>query len=160
MADIQTPTEASLYSTTSLRPEYTVLNGKEGGTHISLSEVRPDSKSTPTPTPTPTSTATGVNGTTSTGTMTITNGVSHAATATETATPTSTPVPAPAAASEERDDSNDPPLFSPALISDEVSASLPEGYTIRPLRRSDYYGGMYSQHNTQQTPTSPISGSS
>jgi len=35
---------------------------------------------------------------------------------------------------------NDPPLFSPSLISQEVSAILPEGYSMRPLRRSDYYG--------------------
>jgi len=37
--------------------------------------------------------------------------------------------------------SEDPPLFSTSLISPEVSESLPEGYTIRPLRRSDYYTG-------------------
>jgi glucosamine-phosphate N-acetyltransferase len=36
----------------------------------------------------------------------------------------------------------DPPLFPPSLISPEVSSSLPEGYTMRPLRRSDYHGGM------------------
>lgn len=36
----------------------------------------------------------------------------------------------------------DPPLFSPSLISPEVSSSLPDGYTMRPLRRSDYHGGM------------------
>jgi hypothetical protein len=33
------------------------------------------------------------------------------------------------------------PLFSSSLISLEVSSSLPEGYSIRPLRRSDYHGG-------------------
>lgn len=36
---------------------------------------------------------------------------------------------------------DDPPLFSPTLISSEVAAALPEGYSIRPLRRSDYYNG-------------------
>jgi hypothetical protein len=36
----------------------------------------------------------------------------------------------------------DPPLFPPGLISPEVSSGLPEGYTMRPLRRSDYHGGM------------------
>jgi hypothetical protein len=36
----------------------------------------------------------------------------------------------------------DPPLFPPSLISPEVSSSLPDGYTMRPLRRSDYHGGM------------------
>lgn len=29
-------------------------------------------------------------------------------------------------------------LFSPALISPTVSSALPEGYTIRPLQRSDF----------------------
>jgi hypothetical protein len=33
------------------------------------------------------------------------------------------------------------PLFSPAFISAEVAAALPEGYSIRPLRRSDYHNG-------------------
>ncbi|MCJ1479081.1 Glucosamine-phosphate N-acetyltransferase-like protein [Lambiella insularis] len=33
-------------------------------------------------------------------------------------------------------------LFSPHLISPAVAAALPHGYTIRPLRRSDYAGGM------------------
>lgn len=33
------------------------------------------------------------------------------------------------------------PLFSPSLISPEVLAILPEGYTARPLRRSDYQLG-------------------
>lgn len=35
-------------------------------------------------------------------------------------------------------------MFSPHLISPEVAASLPEGYTIRPLRRSDYNGDFLS----------------
>ncbi|KAI4244320.1 MAG: hypothetical protein L6R40_003046 [Gallowayella cf. fulva] len=34
------------------------------------------------------------------------------------------------------------PLFSPTLISSEVSSTLPSGYTIRPLQRSDYKDGM------------------
>ncbi|RMZ78985.1 hypothetical protein DV737_g3651, partial [Chaetothyriales sp. CBS 132003] len=33
------------------------------------------------------------------------------------------------------------PLFSPTLISAEVASLLPEGYSIRPLRRTDYYHG-------------------
>lgn len=36
--------------------------------------------------------------------------------------------------------SNDP-LFSPTLISPTVAAELPEHYTIRPFRRSDYHHG-------------------
>ncbi|CAD0109147.1 unnamed protein product [Aureobasidium uvarum] len=32
-------------------------------------------------------------------------------------------------------------LFSPDLISSEVAAALPEGYTIRPLRKGDYHAG-------------------
>lgn len=31
------------------------------------------------------------------------------------------------------------PLFSPSLISPEIQAVLPEGYSARPLRRSDYH---------------------
>jgi glucosamine-phosphate N-acetyltransferase len=36
---------------------------------------------------------------------------------------------------------DEPPLFSPAFISLEVTAVLPEGYSIRPLRKSDYHNG-------------------
>lgn len=36
---------------------------------------------------------------------------------------------------------SDNPLFSPSLISPSVAAELPENYTIRPLRRSDYHQG-------------------
>lgn len=36
--------------------------------------------------------------------------------------------------------SNDP-LFSPTLISPDVAAALPTGYTIRPLQSSDYHTG-------------------
>jgi glucosamine-phosphate N-acetyltransferase len=32
-------------------------------------------------------------------------------------------------------------LFSPDLISSQVAAALPEGYTIRPLQKSDYHAG-------------------
>ncbi|THX84483.1 acyl-CoA N-acyltransferase [Aureobasidium pullulans] len=32
-------------------------------------------------------------------------------------------------------------LFSSDLISSEVAAALPEGYTIRPLQKSDYHAG-------------------
>ncbi|KAL3422769.1 acetyltransferase [Phlyctema vagabunda] len=33
------------------------------------------------------------------------------------------------------------PLFSPSLISPEIAASLPESYTLRPLRKDDYARG-------------------
>ncbi|TID19561.1 glucosamine 6-phosphate N-acetyltransferas-like protein [Venturia nashicola] len=36
---------------------------------------------------------------------------------------------------------SDPPLFSPHLISPTVLGSLPEGYTCRPLQKSDYHSG-------------------
>jgi glucosamine-phosphate N-acetyltransferase len=32
-------------------------------------------------------------------------------------------------------------LFSSDLISSEVATALPEGYTIRPLQKSDYHAG-------------------
>ena len=38
-------------------------------------------------------------------------------------------------------ETQDPPLFSPHLISPTVLSALPEGYTCRPLRRSDYHSG-------------------
>ncbi|KAE9365549.1 acyl-CoA N-acyltransferase [Stipitochalara longipes BDJ] len=34
-------------------------------------------------------------------------------------------------------------LFSPSVISAEVTSSLPEGYTIRPLEREDYHKGFF-----------------
>lgn len=37
--------------------------------------------------------------------------------------------------------SSSEPLFSPTLISPEVAAALPEGYTVRPLQASDYHAG-------------------
>jgi len=33
------------------------------------------------------------------------------------------------------------PLFTPALISSDVASALPDGYTLRPLQRSDYAAG-------------------
>ncbi|KAL1956386.1 hypothetical protein VTO42DRAFT_7369 [Malbranchea cinnamomea] len=36
---------------------------------------------------------------------------------------------------------DDQPLFSPEYISPEVQALLPEGYTLRPLHRSDFFNG-------------------
>jgi hypothetical protein len=33
------------------------------------------------------------------------------------------------------------PLFSPDLISPTVLEALPEGYTCRPIKRSDYHAG-------------------
>lgn len=47
----------------------------------------------------------------------------------------SAPVPSTSSATDEK------PLFSPSLISPTVIAALPEGYSIRPLRRSDYHNG-------------------
>ena len=32
-------------------------------------------------------------------------------------------------------------LFSPTLVSEKTQASLPEGYSFRPLQRSDYKNG-------------------
>jgi hypothetical protein len=37
--------------------------------------------------------------------------------------------------------SSDGPLFSSDLISPEVLAELPEGYSCRPLERKDYHNG-------------------
>lgn len=37
--------------------------------------------------------------------------------------------------------SSDTPLFPPELISPAVTAALPTGYTIRPLRKGDYSKG-------------------
>lgn len=42
------------------------------------------------------------------------------------------------------DDDEETPLFSQSLISPEVAALLPEGYSMRPLRRSDYHKGIDS----------------
>lgn len=36
---------------------------------------------------------------------------------------------------------DDLPLFPESLIPEEVVESLPDGYTLRPLRRSDYSTG-------------------
>ena len=33
------------------------------------------------------------------------------------------------------------PLFAPSLISPDVLAALPEGYSCRPLQRADYHTG-------------------
>ncbi|KIX98077.1 uncharacterized protein Z520_06157 [Fonsecaea multimorphosa CBS 102226] len=119
MADLQTPTEATLLSTT----EYTTPASKEAATQVSLVEAPVTTTTASTETePAPASTAT----TTATATVNgiLTNGT--------------TPAPAPVGNVREEDDL---PLFSPSLISEEVMSRLPEGYTIRPLRRSDYYGG-------------------
>jgi hypothetical protein len=47
----------------------------------------------------------------------------------------------PSNAATQTDEVEDPPLFPPHLISPDVTSSLPHGYTMRPLRRSDYHGG-------------------
>jgi hypothetical protein len=46
-----------------------------------------------------------------------------------------------AAITEVKEENDDTPLFSPSFISPEVAALLPEGYSMRPLRRSDYHKG-------------------
>ncbi|EXJ62856.1 glucosamine-phosphate N-acetyltransferase [Cladophialophora yegresii CBS 114405] len=158
MADVQTPTEASLLSTSNPAIESTESESqsqsREAGTKVS--STAPSTATTTEPTPAP---RTAVNGDKGSEPATLTNGT-HAyapapdasiATAIPTtkATTTSTSTSAaPLLADEPKqngkpafNDENDPPLFSPSLISEEVAARLPEGYTIRPLRRSDYYGG-------------------
>lgn len=60
--------------------------------------------------------------------------------------PSEPTLPAYAAAISDAADQDDTPLFSPSLISDETKATLPTGYTIRPLRRSDYFGGTLPKH--------------
>lgn len=42
------------------------------------------------------------------------------------------------------EDDEETPLFSADLISPEVAAVLPDGYIMRPLRRSDYHRGTAS----------------
>jgi glucosamine-phosphate N-acetyltransferase len=63
----------------------------------------------------------------------------------DTTTPTTT-IPISNASAPTKNDAvngsvDDTPLFSSSLISAEVSSQLPEGYSIRPLRKSDYNGG-------------------
>lgn len=123
MADLQTPTEATLLSTANSAAECTIPVSKEAGTQASLA----DKIANPNPTPT------SLNGETST---TLTNGVAP--------TPTATATPVPASKNDLTKTNGveeDPPLFSLSLISPEVLSILPQGYTMRPLRRSDYNGG-------------------
>ncbi|KAI9044933.1 glucosamine 6-phosphate N-acetyltransferase [Aspergillus affinis] len=56
------------------------------------------------------------------------------------ATTTATPIPATKAAANSLP-TEDAPLFPTSLISAEVAAQLPQDYTIRPMRRSDYKRG-------------------
>ncbi|KIW27090.1 uncharacterized protein PV07_06866 [Cladophialophora immunda] len=155
MADVQTPTEATLLSTSNSATEYTAPASKEAATQVSLVEApvtttTASTETEPAPGPTATTTAT-VNGVTnaSTDTATLTNGTTYtpaAVSATTTPVPVATSAPAADGLAQNGKSANlreedDPPLFSPSLISDEVMSRLPEGYTIRPLRRSDYYGG-------------------
>jgi glucosamine-phosphate N-acetyltransferase len=58
-----------------------------------------------------------------------------------TTTATVTPAAVPTTKTTMNSHTDDFPLFSASLISPEVAASLPEGYTIRPVRRSDYKRG-------------------
>ncbi|PGH31960.1 glucosamine-phosphate N-acetyltransferase [[Emmonsia] crescens] len=53
--------------------------------------------------------------------------------------PSPAPTPTPSASHSTTDD--DAPLFCPSYISPMVQKQLPENYTIRPLRRSDYSSG-------------------
>jgi glucosamine-phosphate N-acetyltransferase len=119
MADLQTPTEASLLSTAG--PEAELAN-------ILTTSTTPQTNgflsNGITPTPTPTSTPAETN------------------TAPSTTASSEPKLPAYAAAISEAAELDDTPLFSPTLISDDIKATLPTGYSIRPLRRSDYFGGM------------------
>ncbi|KIW97031.1 uncharacterized protein Z519_02423 [Cladophialophora bantiana CBS 173.52] len=156
MADLQTPTEATLLSTSNSATDYATPISKEAGTQISLIETTvptTNEPSEPAPAPTVTTTDAAMNGVTnaSTNTTTLTNGTTYtpaASSATTTPLPATTSAPAAVADGLAKNgqpanlsDYDDPPLFSPSLISEEVVSRLPEGYTIRPLRRSDYYGG-------------------
>ncbi|OAX84799.1 hypothetical protein ACJ72_00822 [Emergomyces africanus] len=51
------------------------------------------------------------------------------------------PTPTPTSPSSHSIADDDPPLFCPSYISPMVQKQLPENYTIRPLRRSDYSSG-------------------
>ncbi|KIW57268.1 hypothetical protein, variant [Exophiala xenobiotica] len=127
MADFQTPTEATLLSSSNPATEYTIPVSKEASTQVSLSGN--------TTQPAATQTAALVNGETQTSTnTTTTNGV------VPQPTPTSIPVSLQQSTTNGNTD-HATQLFSSSLISPEVAALLPQGYTIRPLRRSDYYGG-------------------
>ncbi|EDN06641.1 glucosamine 6-phosphate N-acetyltransferase [Histoplasma capsulatum] len=56
--------------------------------------------------------------------------------------PSAAPMLSPPASSHSiADDDDDAPLFCPSYISPMVQKQLPENYTIRPLRRSDYFSG-------------------
>jgi glucosamine-phosphate N-acetyltransferase len=59
-------------------------------------------------------------------------------TSTSTPTPTTAPA-APAPAANGTVSANE--LFSPSLISPQVTSALPEGYSLRPLQRTDYHSG-------------------
>lgn len=50
---------------------------------------------------------------------------------------------------------DDTALFSSSLISPEVAALLPEGYTMRPLRRSDYNRGTLLHFVISPSPPPP-----
>ncbi|KIW75806.1 hypothetical protein Z517_10550 [Fonsecaea pedrosoi CBS 271.37] len=144
MADLQTPTEATLLSTSNSVTEGSTPISKEAATQVSLVQAPMTTNASTETEPVPTPTAT-VNG--------IVNRIAGIATHTNGTTPTPVPVttsvPAPTAVdgliqngkpANVRDE-DDPPLFSQSLISEQVMSQLPEGYSIRPLRRSDYYGG-------------------
>ncbi|KEF61729.1 glucosamine-phosphate N-acetyltransferase [Exophiala aquamarina CBS 119918] len=133
MADLQTRTEATLVSTSVAEPDLT----RTIPTSQSQPQPQSPSPSIPqtngflsngiTPTPTPTSTPAEANNT---------------ATPPSTTSTSSEPkLPAYAAAISDAADLDETPLFSPLLISDDIKATLPTGYSIRPLRRSDYFGG-------------------
>lgn len=115
----------------------------------------PTAGSTTTPTPTSTLSLNSmqaqeeVNNTLHNGWVSVSEPTALSTSTVPSAAPTSLPTDEPklptyAAAISDAVDLADAPLFSQSLISPEVQADLPNGYSIRPLRRSDYQGGMIS----------------
>ncbi|KIW17290.1 hypothetical protein PV08_04481 [Exophiala spinifera] len=139
MADVQTPTEASLFSTSTPTPEYTAPVSKEASTQASLAASTTQPAATQTTVTMNGDSTTPASISKSTGTMT--NGVVAEPTPTTTSTSLQQQQQQQQQPSENVPTDEEPPLFSPSLISPVVSSLLPQGYTIRPLRRSDYYGG-------------------
>jgi len=128
MADLQTPTEAAQMSTSVAKPELTstIPTSLPQQHSPTLPQTNGFLSNGITPTPTPTSTPAEANTVTPPSTVTSSSELK---------------LPAYAAAISDAADLDDTPLFSPLLISDDIKATLPTGYSIRPLRRSDYFGG-------------------
>ncbi|KAL6242713.1 Glucosamine-phosphate N-acetyltransferase-like protein [Rhinocladiella similis] len=138
MADVQIPTEASLFSSTNPAPEYTVPVSKEASTQVSFAANTTQPAETQT-TVTMNGDSTHPSAKSIPSTSTMTNGVVPEPTPTSIPTSLQQQQQQPSKAMPSTDE--EPPLFSPSLISPVVSSLLPQGYTLRPLRRSDYYGG-------------------